>query len=431
MTVVAYDIQRLLYGPFSQTPRGIDRIDLGCAQQLLGDTEHGGYGLLPTPVGVRIFPASHVVQYAPWFARAWGESTSAQDDPRYVQVRDFLNGAMRSNEPPRRRSPTLETIRGGARLASMLWTHKWSLGRGLSVLPRNSSYVNIGQIGLMNEKLLTWLPTRPDLMSAFMVHDVIPLSHPDLCSPGNAAQHERAMRNVTKYARAILTPSEAAAAAVREELQRRGASHMRVRAAPLPINDVFRRKGTPDPLLGSRPYFVVCGAIEKRKNHAVLLEVWRRLHQSMKQDTPALVMIGSLGWQSGEVTDFLAQHPELTPHVMICVGLSTAGVQALMAQSRAVLSPSLAEGYGLPPVEALASGAIAVLSDIPSHREGAGEFGIYLDPLDADAWEHTVLRLTADEQDWRSQNAKVAQFRPIDWEIFGARLRQTLSELAG
>ena len=73
-------------------------------------------------------------------------------------------------------------------------------------------------------------------------------------------------------------------------------------------------------------------------------------------------------------------------HVHHVEGLSTQAMKSLIAQSRGLLSPSLAEGFGLPIIEALHLGATVIASDIPAHREVAGDKARLLDPIEAPAW---------------------------------------------
>jgi glycosyltransferase involved in cell wall biosynthesis len=90
-------------------------------------------------------------------------------------------------------------------------------------------------------------------------------------------------------------------------------------------------------------------------------------------------------------------------------GLSDGAVAALLDGARALLFPSLAEGFGLPLVEAMARGTPVVCSDLPVCREVAGPAALYLDPRDTAAWASVILRLRDD----KGTRVKIA---PPDWE---------------
>ncbi len=429
MKPVAYDILRLLLGPFSETPRGIDRIDLGCALHLLKDESLNCIGLLPTPWATRWFRREHILEYETFFERMWGEIQTSKTDVIFERVRSRLLGAPKKQAICAPRSKHMQNLRGLWRFYAMLLQNSWSIGRSSTSLPNGSLYLNIGQLSLSRPALLKWLDSRRDIRSIFMVHDVIPLSHPNIVSSGNTKLHERLMINAIQYGHMLLTPSEAAREAVEEEIAKRGAGRIPVRAVPLPINDIFLTQEAPDPDLARHPYFVICGTVEKRKNHILILNAWRALENYYGSDTPKLVICGSLGWGSEVVLRFLGDHPEVRRHVIMAEGISTVGVKRLMANARAVLTPSFAEGFGLPPIEALATGTPSLLSNIPSHREGAGSFGIFLEPDELEAWIENIVRLTENDEAYSVLRRTIANFRPNTWARHCDKLKGAMCEL--
>ena len=100
------------------------------------------------------------------------------------------------------------------------------------------------------------------------------------------------------------------------------------------------------------PYFVTLGTIEPRKNHALLLDIWDRF-AAEGRDAPHLLLCGARGWNNAAV---FARLDAGNPLVQERPGLSDGEIAALLVHSRGLLFPSLAEGYGLPPIEAAALG---------------------------------------------------------------------------
>ena len=109
----------------------------------------------------------------------------------------------------------------------------------------------------------------------------------------------------------------------------------------------------PDPALAEHPYFIVVGAIEQRKNLPLLLNVWTELRRRRGKQTPRLVIAGSPG-RGGRPILRQLQSFGAADDVMVASGLPSPALRRLVVNARAVLMPSLAEGFGLPIIEALA-----------------------------------------------------------------------------
>ena len=130
--------------------------------------------------------------------------------------------------------------------------------------------------------------------------------------------------------------------------------------------------------------FLFIGTLEPRKNLGVLLDAYARL-RSRRADAPPLVV-------AGRITD-AAQHwvarataPPLAEHVTLAGYVSDDQRRALYARARAVVVPSLDEGFGLPALEAMACGVPVVVSPVGALPEVVGDAGLYAAPDAPDAW---------------------------------------------
>ena len=163
-----------------------------------------------------------------------------------------------------------------------------------------------------------------------------------------------------------------------------------------------------------RPYFVVVGTIEPRKNHALLLQVWRELAQSGIEPTPHLYIVGSRGWDTDSVLDFIDRCEAIGPHVTEHYGPTDDELRSLIRGAHAVLFPSFAEGFGLPLVEALQLGTRVIASDLPVFREVAGDVPIYLSPLDGVGWKRAIVESLTEAQYANDPNAENL-FKNFSW----------------
>ncbi len=259
-------------------------------------------------------------------------------------------------------------------------------------LPAGTAYLNLGHSNL-TDAMLEAVRAVAEARIAVLVHDTIPLDHPDFAAPGVPAAFAAKLARTARAADLVIFTTTAAAAAARPHLAAAGRVPPHV-VAPLGVTppgpDPAARPARPAP---GTAYFVALGTIEPRKNHALLLDLWDRLEADPPQGgVPALAIIGARGWRNRAVFDRL---DGAGPRIVELGALPDAAAAAMLAEARALLFPSLAEGFGLPPFEAMALGTPVVCSDLAVLREGLGDYPVYADARDSYAWERAVRRLCA------------------------------------
>jgi glycosyltransferase involved in cell wall biosynthesis len=282
----------------------------------------------------------------------------------------------------------------------------------------NRLYLNIGHTGLNSPGYASWC-RREDVRPVYLVHDLIPITHPEFCRPGETEKHRERMRTVLATASAVIGNSQATI----DELAGFAAAEGR----PMPPHTVAWL-GSEESLATSisspaptRPTFVVLGTIEGRKNHETLLRVWTRLVERLGPKAPRLLIIGQRGWEAQAVFDRLDRLENLQDAVIELNSCSDDDIAQHLSSSRALLFPSIIEGYGLPLIEALAAGVPVIASDLPVFREIAGNRPDYLDPRDEAAWERAILDYANDGSASRAaQMNRIEGFTPTTWtEHFG------------
>ena len=161
---------------------------------------------------------------------------------------------------------------------------------------------------------------------------------------------------------------------------------------------------------------MVLGTIEPRKNHLLLLHVWRQIVAELGEAAPQLVVIGQRGWECEQVVDLLDRCTALQGHVTELPRCGDQELATWLAHAQALLFPSFTEGFGMPLVEALTLGVPVIASDLPVFREVAGGIPDYLDPIDGLGWYQRVLGYLAVGGPMRcAQRVRMEGFRAPTW----------------
>jgi len=246
-----------------------------------------------------------------------------------------------------------------------------------------------------------------------LVHDVIPLTHPHTVPAGEDARHARRMEGVSRFADAALVVSAAARDAMAEAFAARGwrLPPLTVAHPGLDLPEAAAPAAAADP----DPYFVILGSVEPRKNHALLLELWARMARA--PGCPRLLVIGRRPAEPHTGTALL-DRGAFHGRVENLGRLPDAAAARLLHGARALLFPSLSEGFGIPVAEALAMGVPVLASDIPAFREVGGEVPEFLDPLDGPGWQAMVRDYAQPDSVRRAaQLTRVKQWQAPTWAL--------------
>jgi glycosyltransferase involved in cell wall biosynthesis len=420
---IAYDVARLLLGSLAVTPRGIDRVDLRYARFFFETWPGDCVGTLPTPWGVRRYDRRRVLQGLDRLEQLWSETVQSQEDRVLLRIKRRLSG-QHDLATEKSREDGRAINNPPSRLLNLLSVAGFSFGASVvRAVPKNAIYVNVGQVGLAIPRIVSWLRQRPDVKSVFMLHDVIPLERPELVSGKDYRRHGRIVDRTARYASGLIASTAVVREAVLNALFLRGRPTIPVETVPFPVAPVFLENDGPDQELRECDYFVVCGTIEPRKNHHLLLNVWRELVAQRGQHAPKLVIAGSPGWGSRSVLHALEP---LRDRVILARGLSSPALRRLIVHAKALLMPSFAEGFGLPIIEALAVGTPVIASDLPAHREIGDGLAVYRDPTDRAGWLADVCMFADGTGTAAEIRRRVAQYRPTTWDKYFIRIERFL-----
>jgi glycosyltransferase involved in cell wall biosynthesis len=370
---VVLDVSRLLFSFHRTSPAGIDRVEMAYARRWLDRPATECTFAAQSPWG--------------WFATVPREPLAALVEALQTLWRDGTDSPAAAEARRVRRH-----VVAGVTAAMALGMGRGEL-RAVLARHRRPAFLLVSHRALEHPKPIAALRGAG---AAFvpLIHDLIPLTHPEYARPAQVGLHARRVATTAAEADGILVNSAATAGVLARRLggaDGHGAAPPPIAVAPLGLDDGMLAATAPPPGNGGadRPYFVCLGTIEPRKNHLLLLHLWREF-AAAGGPAPRLLLLGRRGWENENILDLLDRCHALRGLVEERRMPSDTEVAALLRGSRALLFPSFAEGYGLPLAEALALGAPAICSDIPALREVGGLVPDFLDPLDGAAWRQAA-----------------------------------------
>lgn len=250
------------------------------------------------------------------------------------------------------------------------------------------------------------------------IHDAAPLMLPHTAARLDRLRYRWHLPAQARRASAIIADTAAARTELITHLQ---LQPERVHVAPLGINlcfhpdvsseqqrEVFNRyEITP-------PYVLYVGGLNPRKNVVWLLAAWASIQSHYPSTT--LVLAGAAQWRSSNIANAYQQYRQHA-RIHLCGYVADADLPALYHGARLLAYPSLHEGFGLPPLEAMACGTPVIASDIPVLHEVLGDAAVLVDP-------HVVssiaagMRRVLDDADYARQMRQrgLAHARQYTWQ---------------
>ncbi len=260
------------------------------------------------------------------------------------------------------------------------------------------------------------LPYKPP--TVVTIYDLSFIHYPQVLSTSRRAYLRAFTRHTVQKAARVIAISESTARDVVEQL---GVSAECVDVAPcgtdftrfrpLPDTDIAAFRDKHDLPLN---FWLFLGTLEPRKNLPTLLHAYARLPQDSR---PALVLAGGPGWDYQPIYDAIEQH-KLQYDVYLPGFIPAEDLPLWYNSADVFIYPSIFEGFGIPPLEAMACGCPVIVSDASALPEVvAGTDNLRVPPLDVNAWEN-ALRTALDDADWRARAATSGQraARRYTWE---------------
>lgn len=285
----------------------------------------------------------------------------------------------------------------------------------------------LGHAGMEAPGFADWIrSTRQH--PVYFIHDLIPVTHAEYCRDGERGAHERRLQVMLQAPSGLISNSRSTL-----DTLATWAGHQQLAMPPAVVASL-----APAPLEAppaalppiDAPYFVVLGTIEPRKNHLLLLNLWRELVGQLGTAVPHLVLIGRRGWECENVVDMLERCAPLRGCVHEIAACDDRTLAHYLHHARALLFPSFAEGFGMPLVEALLLGIPVVASALPVFQEIAGDIPDYLSPIDGPGWMQAVQDYAAARSPRRDAQVQRMQGFPMPtWDAHFAQVEQLLERL--
>ncbi|MFQ5945450.1 MAG: glycosyltransferase family 4 protein [Anaerolineae bacterium] len=241
-------------------------------------------------------------------------------------------------------------------------------------------------------------PLRRTFRSVITVHDLAFLRDPAILTAQSSRYYGQVGRAAHSADR-IVVPSHATQ---RDAVELLGVSPEKVTVIPEAADPQFQPWDGDEEALSAEasrlgvegPFLLFVGTLEPRKNLPLLLRAYRQLLDEAASDI-RLVIAGRPGWLYQEIFD-LTEELKLSDEVLFLSHVPPEDLRLLYCAAEIYLHPASYEGFGLPPLEAMACGTPVVAAATSSLPEVVGDAGILVDPADAEAWTAAIHRLLAE-----------------------------------
>jgi len=274
------------------------------------------------------------------------------------------------------------------------------------------------------------IPLQGVCPTVVTIHDLSLLLHPETHERRRVWRARARMPLMARRATMIITVSDAVRSEVLQHLRLPGDRIITVHSA---ARERFRpmenktAKEICNRLNVNKDFILYAGTIEPRKNLQVLVRAFEEYSQG-KETRLQLVLAGKKGWMVNELDRYL-RRSAVGRHVLFTGYLNDEELCALYSSCKLFVYPSFYEGFGLPPLEAMACGAPVIASRIPSIAEVLGSAARLVSPHSATELAEAMVELLEDDQ-LRGELGLAGQKRASEysWTLTAARTREVYQE---
>ena len=253
------------------------------------------------------------------------------------------------------------------------------------------------------------------------IYDIIPITHPQYCLERGIYNFMDFIAAHLQYADRFIVNSHATVDELVKLTEKLGSALPPCSVVPLgadfksdEVIDDTEVRSEVLTAVKSKPYVLMVGTIEPRKNHRLLVEAYDK---GLKEAGYNIIMAGYMGWNMEDFQEQLLNHPDYGQGVYHFEGLNDKEIDYLYQHARCLAFLSYTEGFGLPIIEALQRETQVVAVDIPVLREVGGDACVWFEQGDAEALCRCVQQLKTE---------KNSDYQTISWKEAAETLKEEL-----
>jgi glycosyltransferase involved in cell wall biosynthesis len=245
------------------------------------------------------------------------------------------------------------------------------------------------------------LPRFKQNKTVFTLHDLIFKFFPQHHLPRNRLYLNLAMPLFLKRADAIICVSEHTR---RDAIKTYGVPEAKISVIHEGVHPRFKRVNDVKVLQAVKEkyrlpdkFIMALGTVEPRKNLVTLFDAFKALREEDAGLADEVIVVGRQGWLH-EATYRAVHERELTGKVRFLGRVDDVDLPAVLSMAQVLAFPSVYEGFGFPPLEAMACGTPVVSSNASSLPEVCGDAALLVTPMDAGGWASALRRVLTDRQ---------------------------------
>lgn len=252
------------------------------------------------------------------------------------------------------------------------------------------------------------------------IYDIISITHPQYCLERGVYNFMDFIGAHLQYADDIIVNAQATVDELQKLTQRLRISLPTCHVVPLGANFAKQEIITEDQVpknvfeaVQNRPYILMVGTIEPRKNHKLLLEAYDK---GLKKMGYNIIMAGYMGWNMEEFAEKLENHPDYGKRIFHFTGLDDKAIAYLYQHAKFLAFCSYTEGFGLPIIEAIQRGTPVLAADVPVLREVGGDYCVWFDQDNSEELCEEVKKYKENENKYAAYKYKLQDYKCRNWE---------------